>query len=196
MRQVRFASTQEESEFVKRLGGRTRATVRVSRPEDQDVEGHMLAGQENVVLASLALDDDVAGHVISIHFPDAGQARHFRNQLLAAGALAASVALGVGVGGALSPSQQAAVGEPSSQAVWMDTMASAREGGMAAQVAPREVPQSIAVGGTNPAASRWVKGDKELTDVSAPASADEATLPDGANPAAQRWVSGDKDLTR
>jgi|SRR5579859_2225406 len=174
MQLVRFASAQDESAFVKRLGGSTQATVRIRRPEDEDVEGHMLRSQEDVVLATMALDDDVEGHVISIHFPDADQARHFRNQLLAAGALTASVALGVGVGGALSPSQPASVSDASSQAVWMAT-------GTAAM---------------NPAAQHWIRGDKELGSPAAPAASVEPTTVAGMNPAAQRWMSGDKDLTR
>jgi hypothetical protein len=75
-------------------------------------------------------DDDVEGHAISIHFPDADRARRFRNELLAAGILTATVAMGVGTGMALAPHQQAgSVGSTTQSTVFMDTSAQAREGG-------------------------------------------------------------------
>lgn len=175
MQLVRFASAEDESAFVKRLAQTGQTVVRLRSPDDDDVEGHILRSQEDVVLATMALDDDVQGHVISIHFPDVAKARHFRNQLLAAGALTASVALGVGLGGALS-SHPAVSSEASSQAVWMNT-------GTAAM---------------NPAAQHWIRGDKELVptaEPSAPAASAEPATAAGMNPAAERWMSGDKELT-
>jgi len=207
MQLVRFASAQDESEFLKRLAPSGQTVVRLRSPEDDDVEGHILRSQEDVVLATMALDDDVQGHVISIHFPDADKARHFRNQLLAAGALTASVALGVGVGGALS-SQPALSTEASSQAVWMNTGTAGMN--PAAQhwirgdrelTAP-SAPAASAEPGTavrmNPAAERWMSGDKELVptaEPSAPAASAEPATAAGMNPAAERWMSGDKELT-
>jgi hypothetical protein len=164
--EVRFTSAQGEERVRSLLAEGGPLKVRVSIPTDEDVEGHAL--DSATVLARVALDDDdVEGHAISIHFPDVDQARHFRNALLAAGVLTATVALGAGAGAALAPSHQgSAVGSSTQTTVFMDTSALAREGGTIA--ASRSL--SIPVGSASDLATKA----REAASVEA-ASANAAT---------------------
>ena len=85
MREVRFTSAEGEGSIRSKLAKGGPIAVRLRIPPDSDVEGHSLG--DTVVLAVAKFDDsDVEGHALSIHFPDAGQARHFRNEMIAAGA--------------------------------------------------------------------------------------------------------------
>ena len=132
MREVRFTSAEGEGSIRSKLAKGGPVAVRLRIPPDSDVEGHSLG--DSVVLALAKFDDsDVEGHAISIHFPDAGQARRFRNEIVAAGALTATLALGVGLS-QLAPSAQlgqSQVGSGTqSQAVWIDTSAGLREGSL------------------------------------------------------------------
>jgi hypothetical protein len=132
MREVRFTSAEGEGSIRSKLAKGGPIAVRLRIPPDSDVEGHSL--DDTVVLAIAKFDDnDVEGHALSIHFPDAGQARHFRNEMIAAGALTATLALGVGLS-QLAPSAQlgqAQVGSGTqSNAVWIDTSAGVREGSL------------------------------------------------------------------
>jgi hypothetical protein len=132
MREVRFTSAEGEGSIRSKLAKGGPIAVRLSIPPDSDVEGHSLG--DSVVLAIAKFDDsDVEGHALSIHFPDAGQARRFRNEMIAAGALTATLALGVGLG-QLAPSAQlgqSQVGSGTqSNAVWIDTSAGMREGSL------------------------------------------------------------------
>ncbi len=138
--EVRFTSAQGEERVRSLLAKGGPLKVRVSIPTDEDVEGHAL--DSATVLARVALDDDdVEGHAISIHFPDVDQARHFRNALLAAGVLTATVALGAGAGAVLAPSHQgSAVGSSTQTTVFMDTSALAREGGTIAASRSLSIP--------------------------------------------------------
>jgi hypothetical protein len=123
---VRFASPDGEARFVELARQAEKLNVRLT-PPDQDVEGH--EASPTTVLANIGLDeDDTVGHAISIHFPDAEAARRFRNQLLAAGAVTATLALGAGAGMALAPGVQVESGS-ASQAGSIDTSAQIREGG-------------------------------------------------------------------
>ena len=141
---ISFASAQDESKLLKKLGSAKKVQVRLSQPDDQDVEGHLYLGNDKVVLASVALDDDdVEGHVISIHFPDAEQARHFRNQLIAAGALTATLALGIGAGSALAPNIHVGTAEGVAPTTASQTFTGIREGGQLSIVLP-------GVGAVNP----------------------------------------------
>jgi hypothetical protein len=130
MREVRFTSAEGERSIRSKLAKGGPIAVRLRVPRDQDVEGHSLGDTAVLVRASID-DDDVEGHAISIHFPNAGQARDFRNGLIAAGALTATLALGVGLS-ELAPQAnlgQAQVGSGTqSNAVWIDTSAGMREG--------------------------------------------------------------------
>jgi hypothetical protein len=160
---VRFASPDGEARFVEFARQAEKLNVRLT-PPDQDVEGH--EASPTTVLANIGLDeDDTVGHAISIHFPDAEAARRFRNQLLAAGAVTATLALGAGAGMALAPGVQVESGS-ASQAGSIDTSAQIREGGAlssasqgsatdtAAQIreggSADEEEESITRGGLNP----------------------------------------------
>ena len=111
MREVRFTSAEGEGSIRSKLAKGGPIAVRLRIPHDSDVEGHAL----------------------SIHFPDAAQARRFRNEMIAAGALTATLALGVGLS-QLAPSAQlgqSQVGSGTqSNAVWIDTSAGMREGSL------------------------------------------------------------------
>ena len=129
---IRFGSAESEAQVRSLLSKADTMRVRVRLADEQDVEGHLFGGGDTSLVLALALsgdDDDVEGHAISIHFPDAEQARRFRNELLAAGVLTATLAMGVGAGVALAPHQTGTAAAPASQAtVFMDTQAQAREG--------------------------------------------------------------------
>jgi hypothetical protein len=132
MREVRFTSAEGEGSIRSKLAKGGPIAVRLRIPPDSDVEGHSLG--DSVVLAIAKFDDsDVEGHALSIHFPDAGQARRFRNEMIAAGALTATLALGVGLS-QLAPSAQlgqSQVGSGTqSNAVWINTSAGMREGSL------------------------------------------------------------------
>jgi len=129
---IRFGSAESEAQVRSLLSKADTMRVRVRLADEQDVEGHLFGGGDTSLVLALALsgdDDDVEGHAISIHFPDAEQARRFRNELLAAGVLTATLAMGVGAGVALAPHQTGTAAAPASQAtVFMDTQTQAREG--------------------------------------------------------------------
>jgi hypothetical protein len=132
MREVRFTSAEGEGSIRSKLAKGGPIAVRLRISPDSDVEGHSLG--DSVVLAIAKFDDsDVEGHALSIHFPDAGQARRFRNEMIAAGALTATLALGVGLS-QLAPSAQlgqSQVGSGTqSNTVWIDTSAGTREGSL------------------------------------------------------------------
>ena len=128
MREVRFTSPEGEGSIRSKLAQGGPIAVRLTSPSDSDVEGHSLGDTVVVAIAKFD-DDDVEGHALSIHFPDAGQARRFRNEMIAAGALTATLALGVGLS-QLAPNAQlgqSQVGAQSNAAVWIDTSAGMRE---------------------------------------------------------------------
>ncbi len=127
--QVLFTSAEGEGRIRSRLGKGEPIKVNLRVPSDQDVEGHSLGDTAVLAIAGFD-DDDVEGHAISIHFPDVEQARRFRNNLIAAGALTATLALGVGVS-ALTRDAQVGSTSPN-QTVWMDTSAGLREAGITA----------------------------------------------------------------
>lgn len=128
---VGFISRDHEARVQAILKQRGNVQVRLVPAEEGDVEGHVLATNESAVVARLGLDDDdVEGHAISIHFPNAEEARQFRMRLLAAGALTASIALGTGAAIALGPGLQGdASGAAAGQASQVSTSAQIREGG-------------------------------------------------------------------
>jgi len=140
---IRFGTAESEAQVRGLLSKADTMRVRVRLADEQDVEGHLFGGGDKSLVLALQLsgDDDVEGHAISIHFPDAEQARRFRNELLAAGVLTATLAMGVGAGAALAPHQTGTAAAPASQAtVFMDTSAQAREGGAVLQSSTLAIP--------------------------------------------------------
>src|SRR5947199_5510888 len=140
---IKFGSTESEAQVRGLLSKVDTMRVRVRLADEQDVEGHLFGGGDQSLVLALQLsgDDDVEGHAISIHFPDAEQARRFRNELLAAGVLTATLAMGVGTGVALAPHQTGTAAAPASQAtVFMDTSTQAREGGALTQSSTLAIP--------------------------------------------------------
>ena len=140
---IKFGSTESEAQVRGLLSKVDTMRVRVRLADEQDVEGHLFGGGDQSLVLALQLsgDDDVEGHAISIHFPDAEQARRFRNELLAAGVLTATLAMGVGTGVALAPHQTGTAAVPPTQAtVFLDTGAQAREGGSVLQSSTLAIP--------------------------------------------------------
>ncbi|TMB85618.1 MAG: hypothetical protein E6J39_00685 [Chloroflexi bacterium] len=158
---IRFGSAESEAQVRGLLSKVDTMRVRVSLADEQDVEGHLFSGgDQTLVLALQVADDDVEGHAISIHFPDAEQARRFRNELLAAGVLTATLAMGVGTGVALAPHQTGTAAAPASQAtVFMDTSAQAREGGALTQSRTLSIP----VGSASDVAQKAQAAESGLT---------------------------------
>jgi hypothetical protein len=136
LQSVRFGSPATETKVRSLLNKSETIRVRLIPGGGEDVEGHLSpTGDTTAVLVRLALDDDdVEGHAMSIHFPDIDGARRFRNELLAAGVLTATVAMSAGAGIALAPSGQAAGGASATHAAVTDTFAGAREGTIAISI--------------------------------------------------------------
>jgi hypothetical protein len=136
LQSVKFGSAETETKVRSLLNKSETIRVRLSPGQEDDVEGHLLvSGDPTAVLVRVALDDDdVEGHAMSIHFPDIDGARRFRNELLAAGVLTATVALSAGAGIALAPDGQAATGSSATHAAVTDTFAGAREGTIAISI--------------------------------------------------------------
>jgi hypothetical protein len=136
LQSVRFGSPETETKVRSLLNKSETIRVRLIPGGEEDVEAHLLpTGDSTAVLVRMALDDDdVEGHAMSIHFPDIDGARRFRNELLAAGVLTATVAMSAGAGIALAPSGQAAGGASATHAAVTDTFAGAREGTIAISI--------------------------------------------------------------
>jgi len=67
-------------------------SVRIVLDEDQDTSGHASASD---LAVSLRFEDDVEGHALSLHFPNAQKADEFRKRLLAGGVVAGALIVGV-----------------------------------------------------------------------------------------------------
>ena len=148
---VKFGSAGAETKVRSLLNKSATIRVRLSPGREEDTEGHLLVtGDETAVLVQVAFDDDdVEGHAMSIHFPNVDGARRFRNELLAAGVLTATVAMSAGAGIALAPDSQAAGGASATHAAVTDTFAGAREGTIAISIggSPTDTAASIREGG-------------------------------------------------
>jgi hypothetical protein len=133
---VKFGSAEAETKVRSLLNKSATIRARLSPGREEDTEGHLLVtGDETAVLVQVAFDDDdVEGHAMSIHFPNVEGARRFRNELLAAGVLTATVAMSAGAGIALAPDGQAATGSSATHAAVTDTFAGAREGTIAISI--------------------------------------------------------------
>lgn len=84
---------------LRRGKGRRRMVTVVPVPGDtQDVEGHTFAGTLRSVLVHVRMNETGESRPVRVQFPTSSDADHFRRNLLAAGVLAGSLALGsVGV---------------------------------------------------------------------------------------------------
>ena len=71
--------------------------VRIRIPADADVEGHESSSVLTVLVGGDD-DDDVEGHALSLHFPSVQEANDFRRNLLAAGLITATLAVGAAGG--------------------------------------------------------------------------------------------------
>jgi len=67
-----------------------RVTVQL---DDADTSGHSL--DASIVAISLRFDDEVEGHALSLHFPNAEKAEQFRRRAVATGVLAGALIVGV-----------------------------------------------------------------------------------------------------
>ncbi len=67
--------------------------VRISLDDRDDTSGHAI--DATTVAVTLAFDDDVEGHALSLHFPTAEKADEFRKRLIATGVVAGALVVGV-----------------------------------------------------------------------------------------------------
>jgi hypothetical protein len=106
------AWSSDDEAWVKQLSDSGKS-VRIRIPDDADTEGHESSAAVTVLVDSD--DDDVEGHALSLHFPSVQEANDFRRNLIAAGLLTATLAVGAAGGAAVgmavsgTDSNQAAV---------------------------------------------------------------------------------------
>ena len=92
-----FPDPSVEERFRARLASADdqKVSVRISPPDEADVEGHAFSATQRSVWLRVNLDDDdTEGHAISVHFPTVDEAEKFRKRLMAAGLLTGAVVLG------------------------------------------------------------------------------------------------------
>jgi hypothetical protein len=89
------AITSDNEAWVKELSESGKA-VRIRIPADADTEGHVSSSVLTVLVD--ADDDDVEGHALSLHFPSIQEANDFRRNLIAAGLITATIAVGAAGG--------------------------------------------------------------------------------------------------
>ncbi len=92
------AWSSDDETWVKQLSDSGKI-VRIRIPDDADTEGHESSAAVTVLVD--ADDDDVEGHALSLHFPSVQEANDFRRNLLAAGLLTATLAVGAAGGAAI-----------------------------------------------------------------------------------------------
>jgi hypothetical protein len=89
--------TPDDEAWLKDLGD-SRKSVRIRIPaDDDDTEGHLAAAIVSVVINDD--DDDTEGHALRLQFPSVKEADQFRRNVMAAGLITATIALGA-IGGA------------------------------------------------------------------------------------------------
>src|SRR6188472_1260476 len=93
------AITSADEAWVKQLSASGKPD-RIQIPADADTEGHESSSVLTVLVG--ADDDDVEGHALSLHFPSMQEANDFRRNLLAAGLITATLAVGAAGGMAIS----------------------------------------------------------------------------------------------
>ena len=88
--------TPDDEEWLKDLGD-SKKSVRIRIPtDDDDTEGHAAAMVSVVINDD---DDDTEGHALRLQFPSVKEADQFRRNVMAAGLITATIALGA-IGGA------------------------------------------------------------------------------------------------
>jgi hypothetical protein len=92
------AITADDEAWVKALS-ESGKQVRIRIPAEDDTEGHESSSVLTVLVD--ADDDDVEGHALSLHFPSAHEANQFRRNLMAAGLITATLAVGAAGGVAI-----------------------------------------------------------------------------------------------
>ena len=89
------AITSDDEAWVKELSASGKP-VRIRIPADLDTEGHEVSSVLTVLVGGD--DDDVEGHALSLHFPSVQEANDFRRNLIAAGLITATLAVGAAGG--------------------------------------------------------------------------------------------------
>lgn len=90
-----FSDEKAEQRLRARLAAGKQVSVRITPADPSDVEGHALDLTQESVWLNLQLEgDDTEGHAIRVQFPTAADADRFRRNVMAAGILAGSIAIG------------------------------------------------------------------------------------------------------
>ena len=90
-----FADPKAEQRLRARLNAGRATPVRIAPADPADVQGHALDLTQESVWLNLQLEgDDTEGHAIRVQFPTVADADRFRRNMLAAGILAGSIAIG------------------------------------------------------------------------------------------------------
>jgi hypothetical protein len=110
---VAIVDRETEQWLRNKLAHKAAVDIRVREPEG-DVVGHQASADTIVVVVSMPDgDDDVAGHAMSLRFPNMAAAKDFERRMLATGLLVVTVAAGAaGVGIASQTSRVGAPAQP------------------------------------------------------------------------------------
>ena len=92
------AWSSDDETWIKQISDSGTA-VRIRVPEEADTEGHQLSRAVTVLVGTE--DDDTEGHALNLHFPSVQEANDFRRNLMAAGLLTATLAVGAAGGAAI-----------------------------------------------------------------------------------------------
>ena len=113
-------SVEERFRSMLRSGDDEALAVRITAPDESDVEGHAYGATQRSVWIKVGVGDgdDTEGHAISVHFPTVDEADRFRKRLLAAGLLTGAVILGSVGAIAVSNLPAADVSAPANSAVY------------------------------------------------------------------------------
>ena len=113
-------SVEERFRSMLRSGDHEALAVRITAPDESDVEGHAYGATQRSVWIKVGVGDgdDTEGHAISVHFPTVDEADRFRKRLLAAGLLTGAVILGSVGAIAVSNLPAADVSAPANSAVY------------------------------------------------------------------------------
>jgi hypothetical protein len=100
--------TPDDEAWLKDLGD-SKKSVRIRIPaDDDDTEGHLAGGIVRVVIND---GEDTEGHAIGLQFPSVKEANDFRRNVMAAGLITATIALGAVGGAALGSAAHNAVND-------------------------------------------------------------------------------------